>query len=143
MKIKLTEDEKETMSYSDIAYLILNETHKKHKIQDLFKKVIKLLDGTDSDFENNIATFFELIITDKRFIMLDDGYCDLKINHSSKVVVEEDDDDYEVISDEDSLDDGADEDNYDEDATADDDSEDELQDLVILDDAEELDDSEM
>ena len=129
MKIKLTEDEKETMSYSDIAYLILNETHKKHKIQDLFKKVIKLLDGTDSDFENNIATFFELIITDKRFIMLDDGYCDLKINHSSKVVVEEDDDDYEVISD--------------EDATADDDSEDELQDLVILDDAEELDDSEM
>lgn len=143
MKINLTDEEKENLSYSDIAYLILKETNKKHKIQDLFKKVIKLLDGTDKDFENNIGTFFEQIITDKRFIMLDGGYCDLKINHSSKVVLEDDDDDYEIISEEEDLDEEADEDNYDEDANADDDSEDELQDLVIIDDSEDLDNSEM
>lgn len=143
MKIKLTDEEKENMSYTDIAYLILKETKKKYKIQDLFMKVIKLLDGTEQDFENNIGNFFELVITDKRFIMLDGGYCDLKINHSSKVVVEEDDDDYEIISEEEDIDEEAEEDNYDEDANADDDSEDELQDLVIIDDSEDLDSSEM
>ncbi len=143
MKIKLTDEEKETLSYSDVAYLILKETNKKCKIQDLFKKVIKLLDQTDADFEDNIGNFFELIITDKRFIMLDGGYCDLKINHSSKVMLEEDDEDFEIASDEDMYEDETEEDNYDEDANADDDADDELSDLVILDSNEELDDAEL
>ena len=32
MKIKLTDEEKETLSYSDVAYLILKEANKKAKI---------------------------------------------------------------------------------------------------------------
>lgn len=139
--IKLTDEEKETLSYSDAAYLILNETKKKYKIQDLFKEVIKLFEQTDDDFEDNIGNFFELIITDKRFIMLDDGYCDLKINHSAKVIVE-DDDDYEVMPDDTDFEETL-EDSYDDEDSANDDADDDLQGLVIIDDSEELDDSDM
>ena len=142
MKIKLTDEEKETLSYSDVAYLILKEGSKKQKIKDLFKKVIKLLDLDDDIFESNIETFFEQVITDKRFIMLDGGYCDLKINHSSEVIVEDDEEDFEVNNDEDeSIE--IEEDNYDDDANPNDDADDELQDLVILDSEEDLDDSEI
>lgn len=142
MKIKLTDEEKETLSYSDVAYLILKEANKKAKIQDLFKKVIKLLDLSEDEFEDNIGNFFEQIITDKRFIMLDGGYCDLKINHSAKVIVEEDEDDYEIVP-EDEFEEEVAEDNYGEDANADDDSDDDLQDLVIMDETDELDDSDI
>ena len=141
--IKLTEEQKETLSYSDVAYLILQETNKKQKIQDLFKKVTKSLDMDDEVFEDNIGTFFEQVITDKRFIMLDGGYCDLKINHSSAVIVEEDDDDYETTLEEESFEDESLEDNYDDEANPNDDAEDDLQDLVILDETDELDDSDM
>lgn len=143
MRIKLTDEEKETLSYGDVAYLVLQASKKKQKIQDLFKKVIKLLDLDENEFEENIGNFFEEIITDKRFIMLDNGYCDLKINHSTKVIVEDDDEDYEIVPDDDDFEEETEEDNYDEDATADDDAEDDLQDLVILDSADELEDSDI
>ncbi len=143
MKLKLTDEEKETLSYDDVAYLILKEVNKKIKIQELFKKVIELLELDESEFESNIGNFFEQIITDKRFIMLDNGYCDLKINHSAKVIVEDDDEDYEIVSEDEDYDDESEEDNYDEDANADDDADDDLQDLVILDSDEELEDSDM
>ena len=143
MKIKLTDEEKETLSYSDVAYLILKETNKKQKIKDLFKKVIKLLDMNDDDLEDNIGTFFEQLITDKRFIMLDGGFCDLKTNHSSSVILEDDDEEYDSALEEDNYEEEALEDNYDDDANPDDDTDDDLQDLVILDDSEDLDDSEI
>ena len=143
MKIKLTDEEKESLSYGDVAYLILKDVNKKMKIQDLFKKVIKLLDLSDDDFESNIGNFFEQIITDKRFIMLDDGYCDLKINHSTKVIVEDDDEDYEIVPEDEDFEEEDGEDNYDEDANADDDADDDLQDLVILSSDEELEDSDI
>ena len=34
MKLKLTDEQKDTLSYDDVAYLILKETNKKAKIQD-------------------------------------------------------------------------------------------------------------
>ncbi len=139
LMVKITDEEKETLSYGDVAYLILKDKKKKIKIQDLFKKVIDIMGLSETDYEDNIGNFFEIIITDKRFIMLDDGFCDLKINHSTKVIVEDDEDDYEIISDETDFDDEIDEDNYEEDATADDDADDDLQDLVILDENEEID----
>ena len=39
-KINLTEEELATMSYDDVAYLILENNQKKMKIQYLFKAVI-------------------------------------------------------------------------------------------------------
>ena len=138
MKVKLTEEEIETMSYADVAFLILNSDSKKFKIQELFKKVIKAMKLPDEEFENNIGDFFELLLIDKRFIMLENGYCDLKINHSTKIVFdEEEDDDIDLAdTDEEKADDENEEVNYDED-TVEDDSEEELADLVVIDTNEE------
>ena len=140
MKLKLTDEQKDTLSYDDVAYLILKETNKKVKIQDLFKEVVILLDLPESVYENNIVEFFELMVTDKRFIMLDNGYCDLKINHSAKVIIDDEDDDFDIQpEDQDDMDEIEEEDNYDEDANPDDDTDNDLQDLVIIDDSDELD----
>ncbi len=143
MKIKLTEEEKETMSYADVAHLILKEYNKKIKIQDLFKKVIKLMDLPEETFEDDIADFFEIIITDKRFIMLDNGYCDLKINHSTKIIIDDDEEEFEVTPEDESADDDDDdtpnEDNYDDESVDEDDTDDDLQDLVIIDENEDSD----
>ena len=126
--IKLTDEEKDTLSYNDVAYLILKDTNKKIKIQDLFKEVIKAMDLPESTFEDDIEEFFELIITDKRLTMIDNGFVDLKINHSTKMIVDED------IEEENS------EDNYDDDSNPEDDTDNDLQDLVIIDeDSDDLD----
>ena len=140
--IKLTDEEKDTLSYDDVAYLILKEINKKIKIIDLFKKVLVAMDEPESNFEDEIGDFFESVVTDKRFIMLDNGYCDLKVNHSTKITIDEDDEYLDISLEEDNLDDvnnGMDEDNYDDEANPDDDTDDDLQDLVIIDDSEELD----
>lgn len=143
--IKLSDEEKETLSYDDVAYLILKDINKKIKITDLFKKVLTVLGEDEDSLEDKIGDFFELLITDKRFIMLDNGYCDLKINHSTKIIIDEDDEDLDISLDDENLEDidnTSGEDNYDEDANPDDTADDDLQDLVIIDDTEEL-DSEM
>ncbi|MBD9114450.1 DNA-directed RNA polymerase subunit delta [bacterium] len=136
--IKLSDEELETMSHTDVAYMILKENGSKMTIQDLFKSVIELMHLPESYFESKIADFFGLLTTDKRFIMLEKGYWDLSDNHSKKVVIESDDEDEEVVADDDD-DECLDEDdvNYDEAVVDDDDDDDDLKDLVIIDDVEE------
>ena len=136
MKVKLTEEQIETMSYADVAFLILNNDSKKIKIQELFKKVIKAMKLPDEEFENNIGDFFELLLIDKRFIMLENGFCDLKINHSTKIVFDEDEDDDIDLIDTEEKEEEIEEVNYDGD-TVEDDSEEELADLVVIDTSEE------
>ena len=138
--INLTKEELETMSYDDVAYLILENNQNKMKIQDLFKEVIKVMNLDESAFEEHLADFFELLSTDKRFIMLEKGYWDLKINHSTKLVIDDDDDDDEEIIEEEpreEKDEVDNEINYDEEIVDDDDDDDDLQDLVVMDDLEE------
>lgn len=139
-KINLTEEELATMSYDDVAYLILENNQKKMKIQDLFKEVIKVMNLGDSAFEEHLADFFELLSTDKRFIMVEKGYWDLKINHSTKLIIDDEDDEEEILDEvEESNEDEEEEEtiNYDEELVDDDDAEDDLKDLVILDENEE------
>lgn len=131
--IKLTEEEKETLSYDDVAYLIIKEEKKQIKIQELFKKVIEAMDLDENVFENNIGEFFELIITDKRFTMLDDGYVDLKINHSTKMIVEEDEEEEILLDNDEEIIEEDDEENYDDESNPEDDNDNDLQDLVIID----------
>lgn len=129
--IKLTNEEKETLSYDDVAYLILQEDKKKYKIQELFKKVIKTMELPENYFEKDIEEFFELIITDKRLTMLDNGYVDLKINHSTKMIIEEDEDEDLVLETEEITE--QEEDNYDDESNPEEDTDNDLQDLVIID----------
>lgn len=142
---KLTDEQKEQLSIADVAHIVLTENGKKMTIQDLFKKVIKLMELPDSYFESKIADFFSLLSTDKRFIMLEKGYWDLRINHSSKISLDdEEEEEILPVDEEEEIDDEEeetiDEINYDDDSVDDDDDEDDLKDLVILDDN---DDSEM
>lgn len=141
-KINLTEEELATMSYDDVAYLILENNQKKMKIQDLFKEVIKVMNLGDSAFEEHLADFFELLSTDKRFIMVEKGYWDLKINHSTKLIIDDEDDDEEILDEVEETNEDEEEEetiNYDEELVDDDDAEDDLKDLVILDENEEND----
>ena len=143
MKVKLTQEEIDSMSYDDVAFLILKAYAKKMDTSELFKKVIKAMYLPEDEFTRGLGDFFELLITDKRFIMLENGFWDLKINHSTKIVFddEDDDDDFDLIDDDDEdIEIEEDEEiNYDDD-TVDDDDVDELENLVIINDSDEEDD---
>lgn len=142
----LSREELETMTYGEISEVILSEKGSKMKIVDIFKKICKLLELSDQEFESKIADFFELISTDKTFIVLDKGYCDLRKKHTPTVVIEDDeddepelelDDDETVITDEtiESEDDIF----YDKVSDDDDspDDSDELSDFIVVDDEDE------
>lgn len=143
MAIKsMKKEELELLSNKDIAYMILEESKRKLNTADLFKKIIKLLGLPDSVFENKIADFYTSLSTDKRFILLENGKWDLRINHTSDKIVkvsEEDDDDEEEDSDEvEEKEDEIEEDSYDDkdDEDFDEDTNEELKDLVIIDEDE-------
>ena len=142
MKLKeLSKDEIEAMSYDEIALLVLQESGKKMKLQDLFKKVCKSLEIDESAFSEHITDFFELLSTNKRFVMLKNGYWDLQTRHRSEITIEETEDESfdaeeeeieeEINEEEDSSDDIYYDENSDDDVEDDD-----LSDLVIMDEEE-------
>lgn len=135
-KIDISEEELEMMNYNDIAHVILEKNGKKMKLNDLFLAVGKLLGLSEESYQSHIADFFELLSTDKRFIMLEDGYWDLKIKHNKGMESfdEEEDEDDIVLEEED--DDSSNEIYDDTDKVDDDVEEDDLSDLVIVDDIE-------
>lgn len=136
-KIEISDEELEQMNYNDIAHVILTENGKKMKIIDLFHEVGKLLNLEDATYESHLADFFELLSTDKRFIMLDDGYWDLRVKHNKGMIIEadEDEEDLELEGEDDQEDMYTDEE---EDKSEDDDvDDDDLADLVIIDDTDE------
>lgn len=138
MKLKeLTFEQLETMSYDDLAYIILEENGKKMKLLDIFKKIAKVLKLTDEEIETRIADFFEVLSTNKQFVMLDKGYWDLSSKHMKKVIVEEEEElEAEDNVEEIMIEEDEDKENYyskeDEDTEDDD-----LSDLVIIDPEEE------
>ena len=142
MSLKMKKEELELLSNKDIAELILQNSKRTLNTADLFKKIIKLLELPESVFESKIADFYTSLATDKRFILLDNGKWDLRINHTSDKVVkvvsddEEDEEDEEEIEKEDEEDE--DEDSYDdkEDEDYDDETNEELKDLVVIDEDE-------
>ena len=144
MKLKdLTKAELEAMSYDDIAELILKETNRQMKINELFKEVCNLLELSENEFIDKLPAFFDVLSTDQRFLMLENGLWDLKTKHSVKVVVDNEDEEEDVEEDLDLEDlneeqeeeeDIFQDDNDDDDLTDDDDD---LKDLVIIDEDEE------
>ncbi len=132
----LTLEELEAMSYDDIAQLVLNESKKTMKINDLFKKVCKLLKLSDEEFVNKLPAFFDVLSTDHRFIMLEDGSWDLKTRHSTKVIIDNEEDEEEIIPDTEEEDEEEDI-FYDDEDNDDDTPDDDLKDLVIIDEDEE------
>lgn len=139
MKFKtINKEDLETMPFDDIAYIILKEKGKKMKINDIFKIICDELNLGEDAFENQIADFFALLATEKRFIQLEKGYWDLRENHTAEINIKdieeelEDDELTEEKEDEDIEEHESD--FYDDiDETDDDDTDDDLRDLVIVD----------
>ncbi len=139
MKLEdISKEELESMNYDDIAFIILTEENKKMKINDLFQKICTALSLPESAFENQIADFFEIMTTDKRFTILEDGYWDLRINHSQKIILDDDLEDDEELLIEDNVEEEEEEEEniFYEDNPDDDSTEDDLKDLVVLDEEE-------
>lgn len=143
MKLKdLSREELEAMSYDDIALMVLSESNRQMKINELFKEVCKLIGLSDDEFVDKLPAFFEVLSTDHRFIMLESGLWDLKTKHATKVVIDSEDEEdleEEIELDDSDLDEEAEEDIFADDDDSDDltDDDDDLKDLVIIDEDEE------
>ena len=143
MLSEMSKENLEQLSYTKIAEMYLRENKKTMNTADLFKEVCKLLELSDSEYQNMIADFFESLTTSKEFILLSDGNWDLKENHSVKIDMEDiyDDSDMADISDED-IEEEMVEDNYEDDHYEDDlsdevdDLNDDYDDLTIVDEDE-------
>ncbi len=131
---KMSKEELETLSYNDIAHLILKE-EKEQSTLDLFKRVVSVLELPEKTIENKIGDFYTSLTTDKRFILLEDGNWDLRTNHKmSTMITYEEDDDYEE-EDSDYDDNEIEEDEFDDvyNEEIDDDTVDEFKNLVVVD----------
>lgn len=141
MKLKtINKEELETMSFDDLAYVILKEKGKKMKTADIFGTIKELLQMSDAEYEARIADFFTLLATEKRFIQLDKGFWDLRENHTAKIEIEDVEDEDEELESEIIEETETEEDDIflDESKEIDDDeTEDELKDFVVLDEENE------
>ena len=143
MKLKdISKEELEMMGYAELAEIVLNESKKKMKIADIFKKICKALDLSDAEYEDRISEFFEIVSTNKLFTILPQGYCDLKTRHNTKVIMDEDEEeiviDEETESDENEEVEDENEDIFYDENEDDDVADDDLQDFVVVDEDEEI-----
>lgn len=137
-------EELETLSYTKIAEMYLQENKKTMPTNELFKEVCNLLQMTEDEYADNIADFFQSLSTTKEFILID-GKWDLKSNHKIKINIDElyeDKDEDEVSSEEDLeeldeiLEDEVSNNDFDSITEDDDFIEDELSDLSIVEEDE-------
>lgn len=85
---EMTLEELETLSYTKIAQMYLEENKKTMTTNELFKEVCNLLQMTDDEYADNITDFFQSLSTTKDFILID-GKWDLKSNHKIKINIDE------------------------------------------------------
>ena len=136
---KLTQEQLDSMSYTDVAEYVLEQKGKKMKIADLFMEVIKLRGDDPSILESKIGDFFGLVSTDKRFVMLDKGLFDLSKKHKNSIDMNiEEDEEEEIVIDDEDIEEDEEVIDYDEAIDVDDDQEeDDYKDLVVIDADEE------
>ena len=131
---KMKKDDIELLSYTNIAKLYLEENKTTMTTADLFKEICKLLELSDSEYQDKIADFFQSLTTSKEFILLNDGKWDLKSNHKVKIVMddlyeEKDEDDEDISLDDEEI---AEEDEYNSIDDEEEYAEEDLTDLTIL-----------
>lgn len=137
---KMDKDELESYSYIELAEMILKESKKSLNTPTIFKKICKLLDLSDSEYENKIGDFYTTLTTDKTFILLEDGTWDLKDRHSVFISLDDSEDDDESLEDEEEIEEEMNDMAGDEYHEMDDDA---REDDTDLDDVDEIDDDEL
>ncbi len=135
---KISKEELELYSYTDLAAMILKEEKKSLTTPEIFKKICKLLDLSEEEYASKIGDFYTTLTTDKTFILLDDATWDLRDRHSVKVTLNEEDteDEEDLTETEEELDDELDDMAPDDIHDMDDDSEIDDPDLDDVDDAD-------
>ena len=86
---KMSKEEIELMSYTDITYMILKENKKSMNTAALFKKICELLELSDDDYTAKIGDYYTSLTIDKRFYLLENSEWDLSEKH--KVLLQLDD----------------------------------------------------
>lgn len=137
----MPKEELETLSYTDLAEMILKEEKSCLNTPTIFKKICNILELSDSEYQAQIGDFYTSLMTDKRFVLLDNACFDLRDNHAIDINLEVDleEDLEEEESEEEELDDSEDIESEDIDAMDDEeglDQADDLEDLTILDEDE-------
>lgn len=137
MKLKdMSKVELETLSYTDLTYMILKEGKKKLNTPTIFHKICDLLDYTDEQFENKIGDYYTSLTLDKRFILLEDALWDLSEKHSIELEVDDEEDAFDNEGEEEEIEEEEQKDstleNIDDDT--DDDTDDDLSDLSVVED---------
>ena len=107
MKLKqLSEVELELLSLQDLAELILEENKTTLSTADIFKRICELQGLSEDVYTNKIGDFYTSLMTDKRFIMLEDATWDLKKKHVAPTIEEdEDEEDIEETEEPEEIDD--------------------------------------
>ncbi len=94
---KMSKEEIELMSYTDLTYLLLKENKKAMNTADLFRKICELLELSDDDFSSKIGDYYTSLTIDKSLYLLAGGLWDLTEKHNVELQL---DDDEEELSDE-------------------------------------------
>ena len=94
---KMSREEIEQMSYTDITYLLIKENKKSMNTAELFKHICELLGLTDDEYSAKIGDYYTSLTIDKRFYMLENAKWDLSENHKIELQM----DDAESETDED------------------------------------------
>lgn len=139
---KMSKTELEALSYTDIAYMILDENKKTYNTPNLFKKICTLLEYNDEEYANKIGDFYTSLTTDCRFLILKNAEWDIRDKHVVKMEVDEDDDEEtnSALEDEETDEEETEEDEENIDEVIDDDlddDDDDMDDLTIVDEDEE------
>jgi len=94
---KMSKEELEVLSYTDLTELILNKENKPMNTLTIFKKICKLLGYSDEDCANKVGDYYASLATDKRFFFLaETAEWDLRKKHSLNIVLEEDEDSEDI-----------------------------------------------
>ena len=96
----LSQVELELMSYTDLTYMMLKENKTTMNTPTIFKEICKLLDLSDSAYEDKIGDYYTSLTMDKRFVMLENGEWDIRDNRSVEIVMDEDDEEDEEVEEE-------------------------------------------
>lgn len=105
MKLKdMKKEELEVLSYTDLTEMILKENKKSMNTASIFKKICELLELSDEEYSAKIGDYYTSLTTDKRFILLDSAEWDLRDKHKVDIVLDDEEEDEDVFSEEDSED---------------------------------------
>lgn len=129
---KMTKVELETLSYTDLTYMILKEEKKTMNTPTIFRMICSLLEYSDQDFENKIGDYYTSLTLDKRFILLEDATWDLREKHSIELDLDEEEED--IVDESEIEDEEDDSEELEEDDDLDEETDEDLSDLAIVDD---------